>query len=440
MLVLAGAIAWWTTWARQAFGGFACAFFVLAGFSLLAPFATLAAERITRPLARTLGIEVALGARALRETVARASTVVAALMVAVGMLVALTVMVGSFRRTVDTWITQSLRGDLYIEPVGHRVSAGATSLPPELIAAAAHLPGVAAVDTYRGTPIQYQGALAYVVGVEFAVQRDRGRLSFLGGEPSRTVLARSLAEQGVIVTESFAHRHRVAVGDSIALPAAGGLARVKVEGIFYDYSTDAGAVLMDAHTFARLWHDDRTESLALYLQPGAASESVRAAFLHLVGPDRLMHVTPNLALRARVLTVFDQTFQITWALQGIAVMVAVLGVISTLTALVLQRGREIGVLRGTGATRGQIRRMVLAESGLLGLTGAALGCVAGLVLALVLVQVINKQFFGWTVQFTLDPWILAQATALMVVTSLLAGLAPANLAANKVAAQAMRVE
>ena len=439
-LALAGAIAWWTTATRQAFGGFACAFFVLAGFSLLAPFATLAAERITRPLARALGIEVALGARALRESVARASTVVAALMVAVGMLVALTVMVGSFRRTVDTWITQSLRGDLYIEPAGHRASASATSLPHALIDAAGRLPGVAAVDTYRGTPIRYRDALAFVVGVDFAVQRDRGHLAFLGGEDGSAVLARALREQGVIVTESFAHRHRVAAGDWIMLPAAGGAARVKVEGVFYDYSTDAGAVLMDAHTFARLWKDDRTESLALYLRPGASPDSVRREFLALSGPGRLMNVTPNQALRQRVLTVFDQTFQITWALQGIAVMVAVLGVISTLTALVLQRGREIGVLRGSGATRGQIRRMVLAESGLLGLTGAALGCVAGLVLALVLVQVINKQFFGWTVRFTLDPWIFAQATALMVVTSLLAGLAPANLAATKVAAQAMRVE
>lgn len=439
-LVLAALLAWWTTSTRQALGGFACAFFVLAGFSLLAPFATLAAERVTRPLARAMGIEVTLGARALRETVARASTVVAALMVAVGMLVALTVMVGSFRRTVDTWITQSLRGDIYIEPAGHRASAGATALPPELIAAATKLPGVAAVDTYRGTPIRYEDALAFVVGVDFTVQRDRGHLAFLDGADGAAVLSRAIRDGGVIVTESFAHRHRVKPGDQIELPAAIGPTKVRVEGVFYDYSTDAGAVLMDARTFARLWKDDRVESLALYLRPGASVDSVRSAFLALCGPERLMNATPNKALRQRVLTVFDQTFQITWALQGIAVMVAVLGVISTLTALVLQRGREIGVLRGSGATRGQIRRMVLAESGLLGLTGAALGCVAGLVLSLVLVQVINKQFFGWTVRFTLDPWIFLQATALMIVTSLLAGLAPANLAATKVAAQAMRAE
>src|ERR1044071_1878423 len=106
-------------------------------------------------------------------------------MVSVGMLVGLTIMVGSFRGTVDTWITQSLRGDLYVEPVGHRASQRATALPPalppELGAGARQLPGVAAVDTYRGSSIVLQGLLANVVGIDFAVQRAYGRLQFVGG-------------------------------------------------------------------------------------------------------------------------------------------------------------------------------------------------------------------------------------------------------------------
>jgi putative ABC transport system permease protein len=387
-----------------------------------------------------MGIEIALGTRALRETVARTSTVVAALMVAVGMLVALTIMVGSFRRTVDTWITQTLRGDLYVEPVGHRVSGAATALPPELVAAARALPGVVAVDTYRATPITYGGELATAVGIDFRVQRDHGHLVFTDGRDPRAVLGRALAGRGVIVTESFAHAHRVRAGDLIVLPAEGGASEARVEGVFYDYSTEGGAVLMDGADFARRWRTDRVESLALYLAPGTDVEAVRRAFVALCGPGRLMHVTPNQALRRRVLTVFDQTFQVTWALQGIAVLVAVLGVVSTLTALVLQRGREIGILRASGATRGQIRRMVLAESGLVGLAGSLLGCVAGVVLAVVLVAVINRQFFGWTVQFTVDPWIFVRAVALMTTVALLAGLVPAQLAATRVSAQAMRVD
>ncbi|MFN8586974.1 MAG: FtsX-like permease family protein [Candidatus Eisenbacteria bacterium] len=440
-LAACAASAWWTSATRIAWGGFAAAFFAIAGFSLLAPAATLAMSALAAPLARRVGgLEAALGARALREAVARASTVVAALTVAVGMLVALHVMVGSFRRTVDTWITQTIRGDLYAEPVGHRTSGAATALPPELVAAARALPGVAAVDTYRGSPVTLDGLLAFAIGVDFAVQRDHGHLAFTNGEDPRAVLGRALAGGGVLVTESFAHRHRVGAGDTLALPAAGGTARLRIEGVMFDYSTDAGAVFMDRATYARLWRDDRVESLAMYLAPGADRDRVRAAFLALCGPGRLMHVTPNQDLRRRVLAVFDQTFQVTWALQGIAVLVAVLGVVSTLTALVLQRAREIGMLRANGATRAQVRRMVLVESGLLGLTGSLLGCMAGVVLAVLLVQVINKQFFGWTVRFQLDPGVMVQAVALMVVVATLAGLVPANLAASRAAAEAMREE
>ena len=305
----------------------------------------LAAERVASPLARRFGIAAMLGARAVRENAARASVVIAAVMVAVGMLVALTVMVGSFRLTVDTWITQSIRGDLYVDPVGHRASSRATSLPADLVTRARTLPGVAAIDTYRATPITYHGALAVAVGIDFEVQRRFGRLQFLNGEDSRTVLTRALRTGGVIVTESFAHHHRVHAGDRLTLPTPTGEAVVPIEGVFYDYSTDAGAVLLDRATFARLWGDDRTESLAIYLAPGASADSVRTAFLALAGPGLLLHVTPNQALRRRVLDVFDETFRITWVLQTIAVVVSVLGVISTLTTLVLQRRREFAMLQ-----------------------------------------------------------------------------------------------
>jgi putative ABC transport system permease protein len=440
VLALAAFVSWWTIHAHQPWGGFASAFLVLAGFSLLAPGFTLVAERVLRAPASLAGIEGRLASRYLRDSVARASVVVAALMVAVGMMIALNVMVGSFRSTVDTWITQSLRGDLYVEPVGHRASMGATELPPALIEAARQLPGIAGVDTYRATRMTYGGQLAMAVGIEFPVQRRFGSLQFVDGAQAVDVLGRALEHDGVIVTESFAQRHRVRAGDTIALAAPAGLTRVRVDGVFYDYSTDAGAVLMDRSLFERLWRDPRTESLALYLVPGANVDSARAQFLALAGPQRLFYVTPRQELRRRVLTVFDQTFQITFALQAIAVLVALLGVVSTLTALILQRGREIGVLRAIGAMRSQIRSIVLIESALLGLIGSLLGCATGMVLALLLVHVINKQFFGWTIRFTAGPLVFVQAIVLVVATALIAASGPVRLASGRAAAEAMRVD
>ncbi|MEO5988791.1 MAG: FtsX-like permease family protein [Candidatus Eisenbacteria bacterium] len=440
-LFLSAWVAAWTVHRHQPMGGFASAFLVILAFSLLAPGFTLTCERlVSGPAGRLGGIEGALGARYLKEAVARTSVVVASLMLAVGMMVALSIMVGSFRRTVDTWITQTIRGDLYIEPVGHRTSLGATVLPDSLIEAAGRLPGVIAVDTYRATTIRFGDRLAFVVGVDFDVQGRLGKLGFVNGADSRAVLSGALASGAVIVTESFSHRHRVKAGETIELRTPSGPARLRVAGVFYDYSTDAGAVLMDRRLFARLWKDPRTESLALYCSRGADLDSVRRAFVALAGPRRVFSITPNQALRERVLTVFDQTFRITFALQLIAVLVAVLGVVTTLTALILQRGREMGVLRATGAMVGQVRKMVLIESGLLGLIGSLLGCGAGFALALLLVHVINKQFFGWSIRMSVDPWVFVQAVVMMVVASVLAGIGPARSAAKRVAAEAMRVD
>jgi putative ABC transport system permease protein len=439
-LLLAGALSWWTVAERRPLGGFASAFVALVGFALLSPVALRLGSRLLgAPVRRLFGVAGTLGARYVADTVLRSSVVIAAIMVAVGMTVAMSIMVGSFRGTVDRWITQTLRGDLYVEPVGRRENAGAAALPAAFLARARALPGVVAMDTYRGTSILHGGRIAFAAGIDFEVQRDHGHLAFLG-TPARQAFEEALDRQGCIVTESFAHRHRVGRGDSLRLRVPAGSVALPVCGVFYDYSVDAGAVLVDRRLYARLWRDDRTESLALYLAPGADPQAVRRALLEAAGPALFLQATPNQALRARVLQVFDQTFRVTWALQAIAVVVSVLGVAGSLTALILQRGREIGVLRAVGALKRQVRVMVLVESGLLGAIGALLGCVAGVALSAILVHVINKQFFGWTVRWTLDPWTFAQAVLLMVVTACLAGLAPARHAAGRVAREAMRME
>jgi len=420
--------------------GFVSAFLVLVGFTLLAPGWTALVSRLAVPaFGRALGIEAALGARALGETPARTGVLVAALMVAVGMVVALAVMVGSFRVTVDTWVRQTIRGDLYVDLAGHRVNHSAVAMPPDFVARVRALPGVAAVDSYRGTRVTLDDRPAFVAGVDFAVQRDHGHLALVHGD-ARERLGRALATGGVLVSESFARHHHARDGGTLVLPTPSGIARLPIAGVFYDYSTDAGAVFMDLAQYAKWWRDPRTESLALYLAPGADAANVRRQVLAAAGPDLMIDATPNRVLRERVLSVFDQTFQVTWGLEVIAVLVAVLGVIGALTARVLERRREIGVLRGIGALSAQVRRIVLVEAGLIGFAGAALGCVAGFALALLLIEVINRMYFGWTIRLHVDPWVFARTLGLVVVTALIAGWGPADAAARRPAALAMREE
>ena len=442
LLVLgaAAAVAMWTVSAGRPAGGFVSAFLALVGFALLAPAFVRLGESTMAPLLRSLaGVVGMLGTRYLRDAIARTGAAVAALMVAVGMWVALDIMVGSFRRTVDTWVTQTIRGDLYVEPVGHRENLGIAALPEAFVARIRALPEVRAVDTFRGTRFLHRGQWAFAAGVDFDVQRRLGSLQFTRNGAGE-VLAAALARDAVVVSESFAHRHHTRIGDALELETPTGRVARPVLGVYYDYSTDAGAVLMDRALFERLWRTRRIESLAIYARPGVDGAALRGRVLEIAGPDLVLSATPSQELRARVLEVFDQTFQVTYALQSIAILVAILGVAGTLTALILQRGREIAVLRAVGASRAQVQGMVLIESGLMGLGGALLGCVCGLALAMILIHVINRQYFGWTIRVRLEPGVFLQAIPVLVASALLAGIGPARRAATRVAAEAMRMD
>ena len=141
-----------------------------------------------------------------------------------------------------------------------------------------------------------------------------------------------------------------------------------------------------------------------------------------------MFINTNATLRAEVLRIFDATFAITYALEAIAIFVAIMGVATTLLTLVLERREELAMLRLVGAGRAQIRRMVVLEAAMLGVVSQALGLAVGVVLSVILIYVINVQSFGWTIQFDLPIWFLVRSTVLVAVATAVAGLYPARVA------------
>ena len=186
---------------------------------------------------------------------------------------------------------------------------------------------------------------------------------------------------------------------------------------------------MDRATFARHYGDLRPTSLTVYLKRGADAAAVRDELMQALGARHRVFIHTNQSIRSEVLRIFDATFAITYALEAIAIFVGILGVSGTLLTLILERRHELASLRLVGADRRQVRKMVVIEAGLIGLVSQALGLVAGLGLALVLIYVINVQSFGWTIQFDLPGWFLLQSSAALFVATALAGLYPARVAA-----------
>ncbi|MBA3544001.1 MAG: FtsX-like permease family protein [Chthoniobacterales bacterium] len=415
--------------------GFGAAFFVLAGFSSIAPEVTARFSRAVRATIRSK-VEPRLAAQNLGRTLLRNSVTIASLAAAVAMTVGVAVMVFSFRQTVGDWIGQTLVADLFIGPAANEIAGPTSFVPPAAIDFLKKDPRVEEVDTYRGVEVPFRDqtiALAVITG------QNRRNLRFLRGNNDQ-IIGRFYGEQCVLVSESFARRFRVAEGDSLPLPSPAGVKEFPIAGVFYDYTRDQGTVFISDRNFQKFWHDDRVNSVALYLKPTTKPEEVAQSFRDRFSRSGEFSIYSNRLLRTRIFEIFDQTFAVTYVLRTIAVVVAIIGIFLSLTTLVTERSRELGVLRSIGASAAQIRRLLLWESGMIGLLASVLGLASGLCLSLVLTGVINRAFFGWTIQLAFPWWSLAWTPIWIIGAAIVAGWIPAWRAARLDIAEAVRSE
>jgi putative ABC transport system permease protein len=437
VLALAGLLALQPPVYGRPLAGFAAAFVMLMGFALLTPLTVAATSRLLSPLARLLGYEGYLGARYLRQSLSRTAVALAALSAALAMLISVQVMVQSFRATVDAWIGQSVGGDLFVSPAFLPSARFEQFLPPEVAAYAAAMPGVAEVYRQRDVRLTLDGRPVVVRAGDLSVLARHSGLKFAQGSPAAV---HSLGER-VVISETLANFSGLGVGDTLRLPTPRGERGFRVAGVVYDYHTDGGLCLMETAAFRRHWPGDgRLNGVRLFLADPTRLEEVRRALLERFAGRYALFIISAAELRRRILSIFDQTFAITRALQLIALFVAALGVVTTFGMLVLERQRDLAVLRAVGATRLQLAGMMLSEAWLGTLASYALGAVSGTCLSVLLIYVINRQSFGWTISFLFLPSVYLQAAALVLATSLAAALLPAVSAARVRVLEALKVE
>jgi putative ABC transport system permease protein len=410
--------------------GFVAALLVVIGAVSLVPDALTLLTRCAPRLGRFGGVETRLAMANIAGAVPRLSISVAALSVSLAMLVAIAVMIGSFRETVEYWVSQTLHADLFIA-TGRRSNLDAQ---PTISAALESLvtadPDVAAVERFSGLTLPYRDRLIFLGAGDFQVLLDHRALVYKAPRDGAPSMRQAIGHDAVLVSEPFANRFGAGVGSTIELVTPAGPRRFRVGAVYFDYSTDRGVVLMDRGTFVRHFGDARPTSLSVYLRAGRDPEQVRSRLLGQLGAAHRVFIHTNRSLRAEVLRIFDATFAITYGLEAIAILVAVLGITSTMITLMIERRRELATLRQLGAGRRQIRGMVMIESGILGLVGQIFGVLAGFALALILIYVINVQSFGWTIQFHVPLAFLVQASALLLVVTTLAGAYPGRLVAD----------
>jgi len=412
--------------------GLVALFLLILGFAVCIPVFVKLITHWLAPLAdRVGGTSARLAVSNIGASLSRTGVAIVALAVAVSATVGVTVMVDSFRGAVSDWIGDSLQSDVYI-----RVPYG--SLHPELIEDLASVAGVADYSARRWAWLETPQGRTRIIAEKMAA----------GSYAAATILDADTKqawqqfdeEEAVFVSETFAYRNQLGNGDTLILVTQSGGKPFRIAATYRSYDSGPGSVFMSRATYMKHWNDPAIDALGIYLERGADIDSVMLELQRTGNGKQAILVQSNRDLKDLSLQIFDRTFVITDVLYWLAVGVAVIGILGAMLALQLERARELAVLRALGMTPGQLGGMVTLQTGLIGLLSGIAAVPLGLLMAWILIEVINRRSFGWSMDISISPDVLLSALALSVGAALIAGIYPAYRAARAQPALAMREE
>jgi putative ABC transport system permease protein len=428
LLTLAGAASRLPVIDGQPLFAYVSALLLIGGMALGMPTVVVVFGRFMRSgIGKLFGVEALLAMRSLEASIARSSVLTAALAISISMVASIGIMVGSFRETVRVWMNNELRADFYLRPAVAAAADRHPTMSADIADGIARLPGVAAVDRFRAYPTSYEGLPATFAGGETNTVVRGEAIRFLPGEDRGAILRKLPRGDYAIVSEPFANKHHVRVGDVVRVPLGNAEPQFSVLGIYYDYSTERGFIIVDRRTLLKYLPNRDASNLAVYLKPGADPSTVKSEIDGVIS-GRAVELFSNRSLREGAIQVFDRTFRITYALEAVACVVAIAGIAGAFLAMVIDRRREFGLLRFLGGAKTQVRRIILAEAGVVGLLATVVGLVVGVLLSLILIFVINKQAFGWTIQVHWPVGALLLALISIYVVTIGAAVYPARIA------------
>lgn len=401
---------------------FAALFLLLLGYALLCPTLMVGVTRwIERATAHHRSVPILLGLRSVQASLSRTGPAVAALTVAVATTLGVTLMIGSFRSAVDAWLQHSLRADLYVAVADYTVHT--RGLPSALREQLATLSGVRHMSMGRRLRLPMESGGGEVLALDVPQEGFAG-YAFLEG--SNTAAWNSFQQQqAVIISEPYSRRHRLHLGQSVHLNTDTGVRAFAIAGVFYDYSSEHGLIVMARDTYLKFWRDDVVTAAGLYLDANTNAATTLAAVRKLIEDEPALVARDNRTLRELSLQIFDRTFAVTEVLRALTLLIAIVGILSAVMALQIERAREWMVARALGMTPRQMRHLLLGQAGYLGLTAGVLALPIGGLIAAILVHDVNLRSFGWTIPMSWQPWPLLTAVLMAVGAGVVAGLYPA---------------
>ncbi len=413
-------------------------FGLFTGATLLIPVTVGVWERVTRPIMGWLyGASGSLGSRNVQRSRVRTTLTVAALMVGVAMVIMVRGMTESFASDLRVWMKAYLGGDIYVtssvrmrSDIGRRIQ---------------EVDGVYAVAPIRYFDVKWQTPTGETeslnfMAVDVAAYTRVTNFIFSGQQVDRQLALQRLQQEGtVFLSNVLAEKYNLGVGDTLRLRTASGYRDFEIVGIVVDFYNQGMVVEGDWETMRRYFHIKDASTFLVKVQEGRSAPQVQAEIDKLYGERYHLTLESNESVRGRALNLMDQAFRMFDVMALISIVVGSLGVINTLTMSVIERTREIGMLRAIGTTRGQIVRMVLAEAALMGVIGGILGLGTGVVLARILFIGMTTMS-GYQLTFILPPEGVAFSLVMALVVSQIAAIPPAIRAARTRILEAVQYE
>ena len=417
---------------KSLFWGLTGLFVLIFGFALCVPvIARSLSDRISPLAGRLGGTPARLAFRGIGQSLSRTGVAIVALAVAVSATIGVSIMVDSFRDSVNDWLGNTLQSDVYVG-----VARG--SMDPVLIGEIGRLPGVTAVSTSRRAWLESDTGRIRLIAIDMAPDSYAGtRLR----HPAPSAAWRQFDERGgVLVSDSYAYRYDIGRGDVVELNTRLGRRSLQVAAVYQSYDSNEGAIMMSRETYDDLFDDPGIDSIGVYLDASMDADAAMQRIRELSAGRQALIMNSNAAIRDISLGIFDRTFVITNVLYWIAVGVAVIGILGAMLAIQLERSRELGILRAIGMTPAQTGGLVILQTGFLGLIAGLASIPLGLAMAWVLIEVINRRAFGWQIDFAVTAGPLFSALLIAMGAAVLAGVYPSLRAARTRPALAMREE
>ena len=374
-------------------------------------------------------LEARLASDSLRRNPTRAGITVATLVISLAAIFTIAAFVTSVRGSLLAWVDQMVTADLIVSSGARTAGPRNVPLKEYLLPALQKIPGVKIIDLYRLIRSSYRGQPIVIESFLASKSASVRTLPMSEGDGARA-LRQMGEEKGVIISESFQSKFAKGVGDTVELMTPSGLIGFKIIGVYIDYSSDSGSVLLDRSLYKKYWQDELLDAFDLWLEPGADPRRVIQTIKDNYGEPYQLFISTHGELKNAVVHIMEQSFVVNYAVEIVAIVVAIFSVINTLLASIVDRTREIGVLRAIGATQGQVRRIVVMEAAWMGLLGAVLGLSAGSIMAYHHVAFNTKLLTGWTFQFYYPYGIAALSIVAAVMLCCVAGFGPAKQAAS----------